>query len=115
MPAPLSITLSDISWSTPDGHPVLSGIDLAFEAERTGLIGRNGVGKTTLFKLITGETTPQGGTIATRGTLGVLRLSVQVRRDETIADLFGVLAGLDLLDRAERGEADADELADADW
>ncbi|WP_116653823.1 ABC-F family ATP-binding cassette domain-containing protein [Pelagibacterium sediminicola] len=115
MPAPLSITLSGISWSTPDGHPVLEGIDLAFDVERTGLIGRNGVGKTTLFKLITGEIILQGGALAVRGTLGVLRQSVQVRSDETIADLFGVRAALDLLDRAERGEASADELAEADW
>ena len=31
---------------------------------KTGLVGRNGVGKTTLFKLILGELTPDGGEIA---------------------------------------------------
>jgi ATP-binding cassette subfamily F protein 3 len=31
---------------------------------RVGFVGRNGVGKTTLFGLITGKTAPEGGTIA---------------------------------------------------
>jgi ATP-binding cassette subfamily F protein 3 len=31
---------------------------------RVGLVGRNGVGKTTLFRLITGDLAPEGGTIA---------------------------------------------------
>ena len=31
---------------------------------RVGLVGRNGVGKTTLFRLVTGDIAPEGGTIA---------------------------------------------------
>ncbi len=37
---PHSITLSKITWSTPDGHTLLSDLDLTFGAERGGLIGR---------------------------------------------------------------------------
>ena len=33
--------------------------------ERIGLVGRNGVGKTTLFKLVSGEITPDGGQVVT--------------------------------------------------
>ncbi|MGO7425226.1 ATP-binding cassette domain-containing protein, partial [Rhizobium ruizarguesonis] len=47
--------------------------------------------------------------------LGVLRQSVQVTSDETVADLFGVTDALAVLHRAEAGEATADELASADW
>lgn len=115
MPTQHAITLSNISWSTPDGRSVLQGLDLTFNTERAGLIGRNGVGKTTLFKLITGELSPQHGTITTDATLGILRQSVQIGADETVADLFGVRDALDLLHRAECGEAEATELADADW
>ncbi|MCQ4629478.1 ATP-binding cassette domain-containing protein [Shinella sp. CPCC 100929] len=112
---PHSITLSKITWSTPDGHTLLSDLDLTFGAERAGLIGRNGVGKTTLLKLVTGDLVPQAGTVTVDGTLGLLRQSVQVFADETIASLFGIVDALDLLARAERGEAEALELADADW
>src|SRR5437868_681596 len=34
------------------------------EGERWGIIGRNGTGKTTLFKLMTGEVAPTQGTVA---------------------------------------------------
>ncbi|ABC89985.1 probable ABC transporter, ATP-binding protein [Rhizobium etli CFN 42] len=112
---PASITLSQISWATPDGRPLFSDLDLSFGRDRSGLVGRNGVGKTTLLKLISGQIRPQSGTVAVSGSVGVLRQSVQVAADETIADLFGVAAALELLRRAEAGAATADELASADW
>ncbi|MBL8543389.1 MAG: ABC-F family ATP-binding cassette domain-containing protein [Hyphomonadaceae bacterium] len=110
-----SITLSKLSWATPDGRVLFSGLDLSFGAERAGLVGRNGVGKSTLLKLIAGELAPQSGKIAVRGTLGVLRQSVQTRAGERIADLFGVRQALALLGKAAAGAASADELANADW
>jgi energy-coupling factor transporter ATP-binding protein EcfA2 len=99
---PHSITLSKIRWSTPDGHALLSDLDLTFGAERAGLVGRNGVGKTTLLKLVTGALTPQAGTVAVNGTVGLLRQSVQVNPQETVASLFGIVEALDLLSPARR-------------
>jgi ATPase subunit of ABC transporter with duplicated ATPase domains len=112
---PASITLSGLAWSTPDGRPLFSQLDLAFGPERTGLVGRNGVGKTTLLQLACGSLQPHAGTIAASGTLGLFRQSVQDRPGETVADLFGATGGLALLRRAEQGTASADDLARADW
>jgi ATPase subunit of ABC transporter with duplicated ATPase domains len=112
---PASIILSNLSWSTPDGRPLLSNLDLSFGAERTGLVGRNGVGKSTLLKLIAGELQPPSGAVSFGGSLGILRQSVQVEPDETVADLFQVTGALAVLRRAEAGEATAEELASADW
>jgi len=112
---PASIVLSGLAWSTPDGRPLFSHLDLGFGPERTGLVGRNGVGKTTLLRLICGTLPPHAGTIAVNGTLGLLRQSVQDRPGETVADLFGATGGLALLRRAEQGTASADDLAHADW
>lgn len=112
---PASITVSRLAWSTPDGRPVLSTLDLSFGAERAGLVGRNGVGKSTLLKLIVGDLSPQSGEVSITGTLGMLRQTVQADPRETVADLFGATEALALLRRAERGHADADALAHADW
>lgn len=47
------------------GRPLLERINLQFEAgERICLLGRNGVGKSTLMKLITGEVLPEKGEIS---------------------------------------------------
>ena len=110
-----SIALSRLGWSRPDGRTLFSGIDLSFGTDRAGLVGRNGVGKTTLLKLMSGDLAPQAGKVAVKGTLGVLRQVVQVTPHETIADLFGATDGLALLRRAEEGEAGVDELTVADW
>jgi ATPase subunit of ABC transporter with duplicated ATPase domains len=112
---PASISLLDLTWSPPDHPPLFSHLNLSFGATKTGLVGRNGVGKTTLLKLITGELHPQTGHIAVIGSFGVMRQAVQVSPHETVADLFGVTRALSTLQRAERGEATNSELADADW
>ena len=78
-----------LAWSTPDGRPVLSNLDLSFGSERTGLVGRNGVGKSTLLRLIAGDLSPQAGEVSISGTLGMLRQAVQADPRETVADLFG--------------------------
>lgn len=46
------------------GDPVLEGVDLRIEeGEKVGLIGRNGTGKSTIFRLIMGEMEPDSGVI----------------------------------------------------
>ena len=112
---PASITLSNLTLSAPDGRVLLSNIDLSFGPERTGLVGRNGVGKTTLLALIAGQRAPQSGTVSVQGRLGMLHQTVQIKPDECVIDLFDARHALAVLRRAEQGIATADELADVDW
>ena len=112
---PASITLSKLSWSTPDSRPLFTNLDLSFGLERTALIGCNGVGKSTLLRLITGELAPAAGTVSVAGSIGMLDQRVQIWPDETIATLFVVESALAVLQRAVAGEATAGELASADW
>ena len=110
-----SISISDLSWSTPDGTPLFTNLNLTFGAERVGIVGINGVGKSTLLRLIAGEVSPETGDVTISGTVAMMRQEGLGRPEDTIADLFGARQALYLLDRAEEGLADADELANADW
>jgi ATPase subunit of ABC transporter with duplicated ATPase domains len=114
MPA-ATITLSHLTLRAPDGRSLFTGLDLAFGPERTGLVGRNGVGKTTLLRAIAGESPVHSGTVSVAGSVALLRQAVQVEPGETVADLFGARSQLAVLRRAERGEATIDEIAGADW
>ncbi|MFM2370566.1 MAG: hypothetical protein RIS85_288, partial [Pseudomonadota bacterium] len=94
---------------------VLSGLDLAFPAERTGIVGRNGTGKSTLLRLIAGELVPSGGTVHRNGTIAALRQIVARRPNETLAEALDLAEPLNLLRRAEQGLASAEDLENADW
>ncbi len=72
------LTLREIRLSY--GHPpLLDGIHLCVQQhERIGLLGRNGEGKSTLFRLIAGELTPDSGErVLTRNTR-IARLAQEI-------------------------------------
>lgn len=112
---PASVSLSGLSWSTPDGTPLLTDITLTFGPERTGIVGRNGSGKSTLLRLISGDLRPASGQVHRTGSVAMMRQDAIERPGDTVADLFGVRAALALLAQAEAGRAEAAALAEADW
>jgi ATP-binding cassette subfamily F protein 3 len=58
------LTLNDISYSV-EGRPLFQGASARIPAgHKVGLVGRNGTGKTTLFRLIRGELALEGGEIS---------------------------------------------------
>src|SRR6185437_3397307 len=84
-------------------------------AERTGLVGRNGIGKTSLLRAIAGELAPAAGSVTRRGTFGLLRQIVAPPAAATIAEVTGLAEPLDRLRRIAAGEATPDDVAEADW
>ena len=109
-----SIQLQNLSLATPDGRDLLNNLDLSFGPVRTGLVGRNGTGKTTLLRTIAGDLPPKSGRVAIDGHIGVLRQSVQAD-DATIAAALGIAEGLARLDRIEAGMPETDDFELADW
>ncbi|MEX2519000.1 MAG: ABC-F family ATP-binding cassette domain-containing protein [Paracoccaceae bacterium] len=60
------LTINDLTFNL-GGHRLFDGASMrAPDRARIGLVGRNGTGKTTLFKLIEGEYAADGGTIDLR-------------------------------------------------
>lgn len=112
---PVSITLRNLTYRTPDGQILFEGLDLSFGPQRTGLIGRNGTGKSSILKLVTGELQPAGGEVVTSGTIGVLRQTVQVGPHDTVATALGIAEALARLERMEAGNGSLEDAGEADW
>jgi ATP-binding cassette subfamily F protein 3 len=75
--------------------------------ERIGLVGRNGHGKTTLLRMITGEETPDAGVISIPGNyrVGYLSQSLQFSEDTVLKEsCLGLLPSDDGRDESYRAE-----------
>lgn len=114
--SPSGYVIADrISAETPDGNRLFDNLNLAFGRERTGIVGRNGVGKSTLLKLLSGHQGPSEGVVARNGSIGTLNQRHEPTLDERVADMLGVASGTAVLDRILSGQASEDDLIDADW
>ena len=61
----IDIQLTGLVKEFEVGKRILDGFSLQIdEGERVGLLGRNGAGKTTIFRMMTGQVRPDEGTIA---------------------------------------------------
>jgi ATPase subunit of ABC transporter with duplicated ATPase domains len=109
------ITFRGLSHSTPDGNHLFDRLDLSFGGERSGIVGRNGVGKSTLVRLASGDLPPLTGQVTRDGTVRVLRQELVVDQVRTVADAFGISVALARLHRALAGDGTADDAAEADW
>jgi ATPase subunit of ABC transporter with duplicated ATPase domains len=106
-----AIVCSELSFSWPDGAPVLSGLTASFGPGRTGLIGVNGSGKSTLLRLIAGELRPGSGLVRTRGDVGCLPQAITLGTSRTVSDLLGVTATRAALHAIEAGQAGEEAFA----
>ena len=109
------ITLDGLTQLAPDGRVLFENLTLAFGREKTGLVGRNGVGKTTLLRLILGESEPAAGAVTVLGRLAALRQQAAPPPGARLADLLGVAEPLARLDRLEAGQGADGDFGAAEW
>ena len=108
---------SSVGFAWPDGQVVFDDLDLTFPDGFTGLIGRNGGGKSTLLRILTGELPPTSGSVLRPALVGYLPQQLTLEVDRPVAELLGVADRLAALDRTDAGQArPADlDLLDGHW
>ena len=93
---------TDITFAFGDGKAVVKNFSTLIQrGDKVGFIGRNGVGKTTLIKLLLGELTAQEGTIKTGTNLNIAyfdQYRSALDEDKTVQD--NVSGGRDMLEIA---------------
>ena len=78
------IDVSGVEYALSDGRVLLNDVSFRVgDGAKVALIGPNGSGKTTLIRMICGDISPDEGTVAITGGLGVMRQFIGSVRDET--------------------------------
>src|SRR3954463_14095029 len=68
------LELTDVAYRLPGGWTLFEGVTFRVpDAAHSALIGANGIGKTTLLRLIAGEEQPSAGSIRVDGHVGLMR------------------------------------------
>jgi ATPase subunit of ABC transporter with duplicated ATPase domains len=112
-----ALTVSDLSFSWPDGTPVFTGLSFSVDRRTHSLVGSNGAGKTTLLRLIAGDLRPATGSVTTVGDVEFVAQNPQADPTRTVADVLAITPIFAALSRVEAGSVDpADfEVIGDDW
>ncbi|WEK28225.1 MAG: ATP-binding cassette domain-containing protein [Candidatus Pseudomonas phytovorans] len=99
------LTLDSVSLVLPDGRPLFTDLNETFDQRPTGLVGRNGVGKSLLGQVLAGQRAPSSGHCRRLGAVHLLNQQV-IERSATLADLAQVGPVVAALERIEQGSVE---------
>ncbi|WP_117232996.1 ATP-binding cassette domain-containing protein [Vibrio maerlii] len=97
---------NNIYFEFENGDRLLNNISCTMNQRRVGLVGRNGVGKSLLVSILTGQKLPNKGSVTIRSPISVYQQqpSELLNKNSTIAQYLGVEAVLAAIERIELGE-----------
>lgn len=105
-----SLVCHHLTFTWPTGETVFAGLDANFPDGLTGLVGRNGVGKSTLLRVLAGELSPSAGSVSGPTRTGYLPQQLLLDSGLTAGSVLGVDHVLAALDRVTAGRASTTDL-----
>jgi ATPase subunit of ABC transporter with duplicated ATPase domains len=108
------IILNSMTFAVNERSQELS---LSFGMEKTGLVGKNGTGKTSLLEIIVGNRRPASGSVTVNVPYVYLPQDYMFDTDRTIAAAMGVQAKLDAIEKLKEypGNEDLENIVGLDW
>lgn len=95
----------NLGYCLPDGSTLFKSLTFNFGELRTGLVGANGVGKTTLLEILADRLTASGGSLACAGRVSYLQQQAAFDELATVAEAIKLADTLAAYHRAIAGEA----------
>ena len=113
----MSIIVSDVSYHYFNQQTLFESVCFSVsKGEKVSLIGNNGVGKSTLLKLLAGEIMPSSGNIKTETKLYYVPQQINIA-EQTIAEALGASKKLNAIDAIYAGASDQVyfDIVNDDW
>lgn len=98
------LALEGATFALPDGSLLFSDLDARFDGRPTGLVGRTGVGKSVLARVLAGELQLTRGRCLSSGRVHRMAQQACLPPGTTVGTLAGVQGALDALLRVEAGQ-----------
>ncbi|WP_148180519.1 ATP-binding cassette domain-containing protein, partial [Klebsiella pneumoniae] len=105
-----SFLLHQVTCQFATGDTLFGPLNLSLEGSLCGLVGRNGVGKTRLLRLLAGLDSPSSGHIERMVSVSYVAQQHAMTPDTTLAEWLSFEFVFSALARLERGEGRVDDL-----
>ena len=106
---PALVCLNQLSFQFANGETIFNALNLTFDHLPSAIVGRNGVGKSVLARLIAGQLQPTTGSVVSPDPVHYVAQNFVARPEQTVADATGTAPVLAALERLGQGQASVED------
>jgi ATPase subunit of ABC transporter with duplicated ATPase domains len=99
------VSLNQLGFQFANGVTLFEALNLNFDGQPTAIVGRNGVGKSVLARLIAGQLQPDFGSVTRSASAHYVAQNFVTTPGQTVADATGTATVIRALQRLKRGRA----------
>lgn len=103
------LTGVNLGYHLPDGSTLFNSLTFSFGAVRTGLVGANGVGKTTLLEILAGRLSASGGSLTCASRVSYLPQKASFDSSASVAEAINLAKAMAAYSRTVSGEASQED------
>lgn len=106
---PALVSLNQMGFQFANGETIFNDLTLKFDHLPTAIVGRNGIGKSVLARLIAGQLQPVTGSVVRPVSVSYVAQNFVATCGQTVADATGTAPGLAALERLAMGCANSED------